>query len=77
MTKAKKETMFVMIAGAVKKLQSKTGYSEDRATDVILGFLRTFPDDVVMDLDVLARLLNAIVQLESETPDWINSTDEK
>ena len=66
MTKAKKEKMFVLIATAVKKLQSRAGISEDQATLTILGFLRTFPDDVVMDLDVLPMLLDAIVDLESE-----------
>ena len=66
MTKAKKEKMFVLIATAVKKLQSRAGISEDLATLTILGFLRTFPDDVVMDLDVLPMLLDAIVDLESE-----------
>jgi hypothetical protein len=66
MTKAKKEKMFVLIATAVKKLQSRAGISEDQATLTILGFLRTFPDDVVMDLDVLPMLLDAIIDLESE-----------
>ena len=66
MTKAKKEKMFVLIATAVKKLQSRAGISEDQATMTILGFLRTFPDDVVMDLDVLPMLLDAIIDLESE-----------
>ena len=66
MTKAKKEKMFVLIATAVKKLQSRAGISEDLATLTILGFLRTFPDDVVMDLDVLPMLLDAIIDLESE-----------
>jgi hypothetical protein len=66
MTKAKKAKMFVLIATAVKKLQSRAGISEDQATLTILGFLRTFPDDVVMDLDVLPMLLDAIIDLESE-----------
>jgi len=66
MTKAKKEKMFVLIATAVKKLQSRAGISEDQATLTILGFLRTFPDETVMDLDVLPMLLDAIIDLESE-----------
>ena len=66
MTKAKREKMFVLIAGAVKKLQSRAGVSEDQATETILGFLRTFPAESVMDLEVLSMLLDAIVDLESE-----------
>ena len=66
MTKAKKEKMFVLIATAVKKLQSRAGISEDQATLTILGFLRTMPQDSVMDLDLLPMLLDAIIDLESE-----------
>ena len=66
MTKTRKNKMFVLIAAAVKKLQKHAGISEDQATLTIIGFLRTFPRETVMDLDVLPTLLDAIVELESE-----------
>jgi hypothetical protein len=66
MTKTKREKMFVLIATAIKKLQKQAGISEDQASQTVIGFLRTFPAESVMDLDVLSMLLDAIVDLESE-----------
>jgi len=66
MTKTKREKMFVLIATAIKKLQKQAGISEDQASHTVIDYLRAFPRESVMDLDVLSMLLAAIVDLESE-----------
>lgn len=58
--------MFVLIATAVKKLQREAGISEDAATILIIAGLKSFSDEAVMDLDLLPRILDGIITVNTE-----------
>lgn len=58
--------MFVLIATAVKKLQREAGISEDAATILIIAGLRGFPDNLVMNMDLLPGILNGIITVNTE-----------
>jgi hypothetical protein len=62
----KREKMFVLIATAVKKLQREAGISEDAATILIIAGLRGFPDNLVMNMDLLPGILNGIITVNTE-----------
>jgi hypothetical protein len=62
----RKKEMFVLIATAVKKLQREAGISEDAATILIIAGLKSFPDDLVMNMDLLPGILNGIIRVNTE-----------
>ena len=62
----KREKMFVLIGTAVKKLQREAGISEDAATILIIAGLKSFPDDLVMNMDLLPGILNGIIRVNTE-----------
>jgi hypothetical protein len=61
----RKKEMFVLIGTAVKKLQREASVTEDVATGLILEGLKSMPDELVMDLDLLPSILQGIIEMNS------------
>ena len=60
-----KKQMFVLIATAVKKLQREAGVTENVATGLILEGMRSFPDELVMNMDLLPSILQSIIEMNT------------